>query len=73
MRDSMVIYRCFFDSIEKLESQYGPETALKLLKAIVNYGIDKQIDEDMDPLIDLIFTNIKPLIQDIDKQNKRPF
>ena len=68
MRDSMVLYRSFIDSIVKLETQFDAETALKLFKAVAYYGIDGVIDEDMDPLIDLLFTNIKP---QIDANTKR--
>jgi len=68
MRDSMVLYRSFIDSIVKLETQFDAETALKLFKAVAYYGVDGVVDEDMDPLIDLLFTNIKP---QIDANTKR--
>jgi hypothetical protein len=68
MRDSMVLYRSFIDSILKLETQFNAETALKLFKAVAKYGLDGVVDDDMDPLIDLLFTNIKP---QIDANTKR--
>lgn len=66
-RDSMVFYRSFIDSIVKLEQQFDAETAMQLFKVIAHYGVDG-IQDDMSPIIDLMFTTIKP---QIDANTKR--
>ena len=66
-RDSMVFYRSFMDSILKLELQFDADTAMQLFKAIAHYGIDG-VQCDMIPIVDLMFTTIKP---QIDANTKR--
>ena len=67
-RDSMVLYRSFIESIVKLEKQFDSKMAMQLFKAIAYYGVDGKIDDDIDPIIDLMFTSIKP---QIDANTKR--
>ncbi len=67
-RDSMVLYRSFIESIVKLEKQFDSEKAMQLFKAIAYYGVDGKINDDVDPIIDLMFTSIKP---QIDANTKR--
>ena len=66
-RDSMVFYRYFMDSILKLEQQFDADTAMQLFKVIAHYGIDG-VQDEMSPIIDLMFTTIKP---QIDANTKR--
>ena len=66
-RDSMVFYRSFMDSILKLEQQFDADTAMQLFKVIAHYGIDG-VQDEMSPIIDLMFTTIKP---QIDANTKR--
>jgi hypothetical protein len=68
MRDSMVIYRSFFDAIFELEKEFSQKDALNLLRAIKNYSLDGIIDDDMDPVVKITFINIKP---QIDANTKR--
>lgn len=66
-RDSMVMYRSFMDSILKLELQFDADTAMQLFKVIAHYGIDG-VQVEMSPIVDLMFTTIKP---QIDANTKR--
>ncbi len=66
-RDSMVFYRSFLDCIVKLEEQFDSETAMQLVKTIACYALDGELKE-LPPIIDLMFTSIKP---QIDANTKR--
>lgn len=66
-RESMVFYRSFLDCIVKLEEQFDSETAMHLLKTIACYALDGELKE-LPPIIDLMFTSIKP---QIDANTKR--
>jgi hypothetical protein len=66
-RDSMVFYRSFIECIVKLEEQFDSETAMQLVKTIAYYALDGELKE-LPPIIDLMFTSIKP---QIDANTKR--
>ena len=63
----MVFYRSFIECIVKLEEQFDSETAMELVKTIAYYALDGELKE-LPPIIDLMFTSIKP---QIDANTKR--
>lgn len=63
MRDSVLFYRSFWEAIRELE----PEGQAKLLKAIMDYGLDG-IDPEIDGLERALFCLMRP---QIDANNRR--
>lgn len=56
--NGFVFYATFLDSIEALEKGDEPERAVKLMKAIINYGINQTYD-DSDVVVNAMMPQIK--------------
>ena len=67
MSESFVFYRSFIDAVEK--TKLNDEGQLKLIKAIINYGIDGiEPKEDEEPIVQAVVALVKP---QIDANTKR--
>jgi len=59
MRDSMIFYRSFFESLNNLPD----ENQLEIYKAIFEYGLNFKLPENLSSVSLAIFTLIKPQIE----------